>query len=118
MILDEVTAEVTSQLETQAQLGVQVERIDNVPESGPSNKGMWHQISSVTAVFADLKRSTELNTENKPRDAAYAYTYFIRGMTVILNHFGARYIDIHGDGIFGLLTTDGQHSTRWPAPLL
>lgn len=104
MKLDEVSADVAEQLEQQAELGVHIENVDNVPEEGPSYGGVWHRIYNVTAVFADLKRSTQLNSESSRQGAAYAYTYFIRGMTVILNLFGARYIDIQGDGIFGLFS--------------
>ena len=30
-----------------------------VPESGPANRGLWRRIPNVTAVFADLKGSTD-----------------------------------------------------------
>ena len=91
-------------MDEQANLGIKVERRNEVPETGPSNSGIWHQIPQVSAVFADLKRSTALSAENSPRVAAVAYTYFIRAMAVILDRFGATYVDIHGDGIFGLFS--------------
>lgn len=109
MKLDEVVAEVTSQLDTQSDQGVQITRRNDVPESGPTNRGLWYQIPNVTAVFADLKRSTQLSAGARPKTAAFAYTYFIRAMTVILERFEAKYIDIQGDGIFGLFS--GQNST-------
>ena len=102
--LDEVVADVASQLADQSRLGVQITRLNDVPETGPTNKGLWYQIDDVTAVFADLKRSTKLSTEATPRSAAYAYTYFIRAMALILERFGAGYVDIQGDGVFGLFT--------------
>ena len=111
--LDDVEAEVASQLETQSDLGVQITRYNDVPETGPVNKGVWYQIPDVTVVFADLKRSTELSAVTRANTAAYAYTYFIRAMTVILGRFGAKYIDIQGDGIFGLFS--GQNSTFFSA---
>ena len=40
--------------------------------------------------------------------SALAYTYFIRAMTVVLERFSAGYVDIQGDGIFGLF--GGQRS--------
>ena len=106
MILDDVQAEVKEQLDDQSDLGVQITRVTDVPAKGPVNKGVWHQILNVTAVFADLKRSTELNAEEGPLDAAHAYTYFIRAMAIILDRFDAKYVDIHGDGIFGLFSTE------------
>ena len=104
LILDDVEADVSSQLDEQSSLGVKITRKDDVPESGPTNRGVWYQIPQVTAVFADLKRSTELSAVHSPKAAARAYTYFIRAMTVILNQFDAKYVDIQGDGLFGLFS--------------
>ena len=102
--LNDVVTDVSRRLEDQAKLGVQITTRNDVPETGPTNKGLWYQIPKVTAVFADLKRSTELNAEGSPQPAAYAYTYFIRSMALILERFGAGYVDIQGDGIFGLFS--------------
>lgn len=104
MRLDEVMAAVSSQLDQQAALGVQISPLNEVPENGPIARGTWNQIRGVTAVFADLKNSTGLSANDTPDTAAYAYTYFIRAMAVILENFGTRYIDIQGDGIFGLFS--------------
>ena len=104
MKLDDVKAEVANQLKQQSEQGVNIRTLDDVPESGPANLGVWFRIPNVTAVFADLNSSTALSTFNDPKDAAYAYTYFIRAMTATLNEFSAKYIDIQGDGIFGLFS--------------
>ena len=108
LILDEIESDVASQLDDQSRLGIQITRRNEIPDAGPTNKGVWYQIPQVTAVFADLKRSTELSAENSPRDAASAYTYFIRAMALILERFDAKYIDIQGDGIFGLFSGKGS----------
>ena len=108
LILDDVAASVTAQLDDQAALGVQVIDKADVPESGPAYRGEWWRIQSVTAVFADLKGSTSLNVSGARKDAAYAYTYFIRAMSVIFERFGAKYIDIQGDAIFGLFSGQGS----------
>ena len=108
MILNDVTASVTAQLNDQAELGVQVVGKNEVPETGPANGGVWWRIPNVTAVFADLKGSTDLNVSGSRRDSALAYTYFIRAMAVILDRFSAGYIDIQGDGIFGLFSGPGS----------
>lgn len=108
MKLDEVTAAVAEQLRQQSELGVKIDIISDVPEIGPSHGGWWQQIPDVTAVFADLKSSTSLNTEKGAKTAAFAYTYFIRAMTAALDNFSADYIDIHGDGIFGLFSQKSQ----------
>ena len=108
MILDDVTTDVSSQLDAQSELGVQITRQNEVPETGPTARGLWFRIPEVTAVFADLKGSTQLNAENRQKEAARAYTYFIRAMAIILNRFGSKYVDIQGDGIFGLFSGKGS----------
>ncbi len=101
-------AAVSSQLKQQAELGIQITRQNEVPEVGPTNKGVWFQIPEVTAVFADLKDSTGLSAIERPEVAARAYTYFIRAMAVTLERFSAQYVDIQGDGIFGLFSGRGS----------
>ena len=104
MILDQVRKEVAAGLSGQAELGVKIIPAKDVPDTGPANLGVWFRIRNVTAVFADLNGSTALNAFNNPKDAAYAYTYFIRAMTATFDKFRAKYIDIQGDGIFGLFS--------------
>ena len=104
MRLDKVRSSVTEELHTQAKLGLKVEEKKDVPPEGPVKDGLWWRIPDATAVFSDLKRSTSISVNGSRTDAAYAYTYFIRAMTVILEEFGARYVDIQGDGIFGLFS--------------
>ena len=108
MILDEISTAVVAQLNDQAELGVQVVDQAEVPEAGPANRGLWWRIPNVTAVFADLEGSTALSSSVSPEASALAYTYFIRAMTVVLERFSAGYVDIQGDGIFGLF--GGQRS--------
>ena len=108
LILDEVVADVSSQLDEQFRLGVHITPMNEVPDTGPSNRGVWYQIPQVTAVFADLKRSTALSAEGGAVVAALAYTHFIRAMAVILDRFEAKYVDIQGDGIFGLFSGKGS----------
>ena len=108
MILDEVTAAVSLQLDQQSKLGVEIRRLDHVPETGPVKSGLWFQVPGVTALFADLKGSTELSANCTPKVVARAYTYFIRAMTVAFKQFGADYIDIQGDGLFGLFSGSGS----------
>ena len=109
MKLDEVRASVTEQLNTQAKLGVQIVEQKDIPKEGPASGGLWWGIPGATAVFADIKRSTSISVSGSRKDAAYAYTYFLRAMAVIFDKFGARYIDIQGDGVFGLFS--GKDST-------
>ena len=106
--LDDVVADVAAQLDDQAGLGVSIVNEKDIPEVGPANGGIWARVPKATAVFADLKRSTLLSLSGSRTDAAYAYTYFIRAMTVILDRFSARYVDIQGDAVFGLFSGKGS----------
>ena len=108
MILEGVMSDVAAQLEDQSKLGVEIVDHAEIPEEGPVYGGVWWRVPNSTAVFADIKRSTSLSTGGSRKDAAYAYTYFVRAMTVIFERFGARYIDIQGDGIFGLFSGAGS----------
>lgn len=108
MLLDQTLADLTQQLDQQDALGIQVVARSDVPEQGPANRGEWHSISDVTAVFADLKASTHLNSIASQQTAARAYSYFARSMVMVLNRFDVRYVDIHGDGVFGLFSGQGS----------
>ena len=79
LILDDVVADVSSQLDAQAELGIQVTRQNEVPEVGPTNAGVWFQIPQVTAIFADLKASTELSATRKPESRGYRLHLFHKG---------------------------------------
>ncbi len=107
MKLNEVVSSVKAQLAQQAKLGVQVEEKARVPKERPAHGGLWWRIPDVTAVFIDLKSSTELTAAGGRKQAAYAYTYFLRAMSVVLEGFSADYTDIQGDGIFGLFSGKG-----------
>ena len=109
--LDELVADISAQLDDQAELGVDIVDEKEIPEVGPTNGGIWARIPKATAVFADLKRSTLLSVAGSRTDAAYAYTYFIRAMTVIFDRFSARYVDIQGDAVFGLFSGKGSMSS-------
>ena len=108
MILDDVKSTVSAQLADQAKLGIKTITLEDVPETGPTSNGVWFRIPSVTAVFADLNRSTILNSSGGERAATLAYTYFQRAMSVALERFSAKYVEIQGDGVFGLFSGKGS----------
>ena len=83
MKLDDVTTDVLSQMRQQSRLGVKITGRNEVPEVGPANSGLWFRVPRVTAVFADLRNSTGLNVTNSPKDAAFAYTYFIAEVLLV-----------------------------------
>ena len=108
LILNEISAAVKSQLDQQAASGVRIVQQDDVPGTGPVRGGVWVQIAEATAVFVDLKGSTGLNARFGAEAAAHAYNYFNRAMAVILDGFRARYVDVQGDGLFGLFGGKGS----------
>lgn len=89
----------------------------DIPEAGPANGGIWARIPNATAVFADLKHSTSLSLKGSRTDAALAYTCFVRTMTVILNQFSAKYLDIQGDAVFGLFSGKGSMYSAAACPI-
>ena len=108
MILDEVKSAVSAQLKDQAKLGVKTITLDDVPETGPVSAGVWFRIPGVTVVFADLNRSTNLNSSGGSKAATVALTYFQRAMSVTLQKFSAKYVQVQGDGVFGLFSGKGS----------
>ena len=108
MILSEIAAAVKSQLDQQGESGVRIVQQDDVPDIGPVHGGVWVQIPEATAVFVDLKGSTGFNARFGPEAAAHTYNYFNRAMAVILDGFQARYVDVQGDGLFGLFSGRGS----------
>lgn len=107
-MLNEVYSDVRNQLDQQRELGVPITRLNDVPEEGPTNKGVWNEILNVSVVFVDMKSSTALNSFENAQDVALIYTYFVRAMAVIFERFSAKYVDIQGDGLFGLFSGKGS----------
>ncbi len=108
MKLDSILADVSSQLDQQRGLGIEIRDVTDVPETGPTNNGVWFRIPNVSAVFVDMKSSTKISAGSHQDKVALAYTYFVRAAAVIFDGFGARYVDIQGDGLFGLFSGKGS----------
>ena len=90
MKLDEVKAEVANQLKQQSEQGVKIVTVKDVPEIGPAHRGVWFQIPNVTAVFADLNRSTKLSAAQNRKEPTAALNHFARAMEIALDRFEAR----------------------------
>lgn len=108
MKLDQVLKEVAAQLAQQSKLGVKIVTVDDVPETGPAHRGLWFQIPNVTAVFADLNRSTKLSAAQNPLEPTSALNHFARAMEIALDRFEARYVEVQGDAVFGLFSGKGS----------
>ena len=72
-------------------------RIEDL-EIGP----VWHRLTDIVAVVFDLKSSTNLEKGRSPEGTASIYDAGIGGVVRVLNDFGVEYVDIQGDGGFGL----------------
>ncbi|NTW13803.1 MAG: adenylate/guanylate cyclase domain-containing protein [Candidatus Moranbacteria bacterium] len=86
-----------------------VESVSSIPTvlgdfSLESNK--WLRIDDVTCVFIDMKNSTQLSAQKHDKSTAAIYQYFTDTAVRILDHFGATYIDVRGDGAFGLFDSN------------
>jgi len=68
----------------------------------PIDVPRWHRISDVVAVFFDLKSSTNLERGRRPASTASIYDAGVGGVARLLKELGADFIDIQGDGGFGL----------------
>ena len=80
----------------------------------PLDKPHWLRVKSVVAVYGDMVGSTKLSVASgrRVKTTASIYELFTATWVRILNEFGAKYIDIQGDGAFGLFDGPGA---RYPA---
>lgn len=84
--------------------GEQIETKDQIPSGDdiPLETNKWLKINDVICVFIDMKNSTQLSAQKQDKFTAGVYQYFTDTAVKILNHFDASYIDVRGDGAFGL----------------
>jgi class 3 adenylate cyclase len=71
-------------------------------ENLPVNAKTWHRLDDLVAVFFDLKSSTNLEKGRRPASTASIYDAGVGGVVKILEAFDADFVDIQGDGGFGL----------------
>lgn len=62
----------------------------------------WHKLRDVVAVVADLKASTRLGTGKHDTSTARIYQAATGNTVRIFNEIGADFLQIQGDGVFGL----------------
>lgn len=85
--------------------GEVVEQRNQIPTSSddiPLETNKWLRIDDVVCVFIDMKNSTQLSVQTQDKTTASVYQYFTNTAVKMLNAFNASYIDIKGDGAFGL----------------
>lgn len=89
---------------------VESRRLIPAPDGIPQRNNKWLKIEGVISVFVDMKGSTELSAAKKDKSTAEIYQFFTNTMVKILSKFGASYIDVKGDGVFGLFNPGLPHT--------
>lgn len=62
----------------------------------------WHRLTDVVAVVFDMLHSTNLEKGRRPASTASIYDAGVGGVVSVLDKFDADFVDIQGDGGFGL----------------
>jgi len=89
--------------------GEEIEELNQIPiysATIPLDTNKWLKIKDVVCVYIDMKNSTQLSAQNHDKSTAGIYQYFTDTAVRILDQFGASYIDVRGDGAFGLFDSD------------
>lgn len=83
---------------------ITIQKMNNIPESEaiPLQKPHCLKIEDVTCVFIDMVNSTKMSFVSE--ESVKIYDIFIKSLVKILDIYGAEYIDIKGDGAFGLFS--------------
>lgn len=84
--------------------GEEVEQRDKIPSTDdiPLETNKWLRIDDAVCVYIDMKDSTRLSAQKHDKSTASIYQYFTDTAVRVLNYFEAAYIDVRGDGAFGL----------------
>jgi len=89
------------------------ERIEDIKNIPTEQSNVCYRVKDIICVFIDMKSSTKLSNYWESIDtlheARQIYTLFTGTATRFLNELGASYIDIKGDGVFGLFDKDQAH---------
>lgn len=75
----------------------------------PIDAKIWHRLDDLVVVFFDLKSSTNLESGRRPASTASIYDAGVGGVVKILEAFDADFVDIQGDGGFGLFWGDARY---------
>jgi class 3 adenylate cyclase len=62
----------------------------------------WLQAESLACVYIDMVNSTKLHIDKQAKTAAKAYQLFVENMVQTLQDYDCEFIDIKGDGGFGI----------------
>lgn len=106
-LLAEVAERVTTKLEKKPDVVLKDGTFD--VDSLPINAPRWHRLTDVVAVFFDLKSSTNLERGRRPESTASIYDAGVGGVAKVLYKLGADFVDIQGDGGFGLFWQERRY---------
>lgn len=107
--LEGLVSDLESELKTAIDDLPEVEQVDgdfsakNIPNPSDSK---WVKLPEVVVVFFDLKNSTHLGVSRHDKSSARIYTSAVESSVKILHEFEADFIDIQGDGGFGIYWGD------------
>ncbi len=103
MFIEEIQ-NIINEAQKRYQEGEKIELKDKIPQGDdfPLETNKWFRIDDVVCVFIDMKNSTQLSAQKQDKFTASIHQYFTDTAVKILNHFDASYIDVKGDGAFGL----------------
>lgn len=73
------------------------------------NQTHWLKIPGVICVYIDMKGSTQLSATTADNHMAGVYQLYTGTAVRLLNAFDASYIDVRGDGAFGLFNSNQVH---------
>lgn len=85
-----------------------ISSVSEIPDTNdiPLDDQHWIKIPDVVCVFVDMKNSTGLSATSHERSTARAYQLFTGTAVRLFNSFETPYIDVRGDGVFGLFNQD------------
>lgn len=76
---------------------------DQLPDAAGQT---WYRMENVVAVFVDLQGSTQLSVGKHPASTAAIYQSAMKNAVKVLHEFEADFIQVQGDGAFGLFWSD------------
>jgi len=80
--------------------------IPDTTEIPIQDKTRWFRIRNIICVYVDMLGSTQLSASTNEGTTAGAYQLFTGTAVAIFDSFEASYIDVKGDGVFGLFNGD------------
>lgn len=98
--------------EVKGDLDAEIEIIDSgttFPSKIYADVPKWVRVEDVVTVFGDLRNSTGLNVDRWAESTARIYESATGGMVQTMSAFKPAFIDIQGDGVFGIFTGDRRY---------